>query len=43
MADHDCLGSSRGPAGIDEGARVARFLALDALLDRRVRDIVSEL
>ena len=43
MADHDGFGRSRGSAGVDEGARLARFLGAYALLDRGVRDIVSEL
>lgn len=43
MADHDCLGRSGGSAGVDEGARVARPLPVDALLDLDVRDAVSKL
>lgn len=43
VADHDSFGRSRGAAGVDERTRLARSLRIDALLDRGVRDTVSEL
>ena len=43
MADHDRLRGSRGAAGVNERACMARLLRLDALLDGNGWDIVSEL